>query len=313
MITKPPPSQDAPAATGPAVKSSADQPKTALNGEEHDLLLESTLARLARGLPKRELKLMVSEADECEALLLKDIEVLEKALEGNSEGDDLDAILEVPLTPLDRYWTASALLGRLRGDLSVPSIHTVPGGPNLLPPPKPGNVGDPSALVALLKNPIYTKQHATTIDLLATWKKISSHRTALVFKKAVKGEDAPGYTDRIVFPMDLSLIRKMIVARKVQSFADMHQYVGLISHNCVKYNGRETDYGMVAREFEAMADEVIRQAVTAAENAPTAAPAVATVAPVPAASAAVVAATAVAAAATVTATAAPPPEPTPKS
>ncbi len=104
-----------------------------------------------------------------------------------------------------------------------------------------------------------------------------------------------------------------MTARKVQSFADMRQYVGLISHNCVKCNGRETDYGMVAREFEAMADEVIRQAVTAAENAPTAAPAVATVAPVPAASAAVVAATAVAAAATVTATAAPPPEPTPKS
>jgi hypothetical protein len=311
MITsKPPPSQDAPPATGAAVKIGADQPKTTLSSEEYDLLLESTLARLARGLPKRELKLMVSEADECEALLLKDIEVLEKAMQGNSEGDaDLDAILEVPLTPLDRYWTASALLGRLRGDLSVPSIHTVPGG-LILPPPKPGNVGDPSALVALLKKPIYTKNHVTTVDLLATWKKISSHRTALVFKKAVKGDDAPGYTDRIVFPMDLSLIRKMIVARKVQSFADMHQYVGLISHNCVKYNGRETDYGMVAREFEAMADEVIRQAVTAAENAPAAAPTVATVVTAPAATAVVVAATAVAVAAT--ATAAPLPEP-PKS
>jgi hypothetical protein len=303
MITKPPPSQDAPAATDPAVNISADQSNTSSSSDDQDQLLESTLARLARGLPKRELKLMVSEADECEALLLKDIEVLEKALEGNSEGDaDIDAILEVPLTPLDRYWTASALLGRLRGDLSVPSIHTVPGGPNILPPPKPGNVGDPSALVALLKKPIYAKNHATTVSLLATWKKISSHRTALVFKKAVKGEDAPGYTDRIVFPMDLSLIRKMIVARKVQSFADFHQYVGLISHNCVKYNGRETDYGMVAREFEAMADEFIRQAVTAAENAPAIGSTVATVAAVaPSSTAAAVA------------TAAPPPEPTPKS
>jgi hypothetical protein len=76
--------------------------------------------------------------------------------------------------------------------------------------------------------------------------------------------------------MDLSLIRKMILARKVQSYADLHQYVGLISHNCVKYYGRETDYGMVAREFEAMADEFIRQAVTAAENAPKVAPTEAT-------------------------------------
>jgi hypothetical protein len=244
MIANPPPSQDAPTTTGTAVKGSEGQTNTTSSSEEQDRLLESTLVRLARGLPKRELKLMVSEADECEALLLKDIEVLENALEGNSEGNaDLDNILESPLTPLDRYWTASALLGRLRGDLSVPSIHTVPGGPNILPPPKPANAGDPSALVALSKNPIYTKNHATTVDLLATWKKISSHRTALVFKKPVKADDAPGYTDRIVFPMDLSLIRKMIVARKVQSYADLHQYVGLISHNCVKYNGRETDYG----------------------------------------------------------------------
>jgi hypothetical protein len=297
MSIKSPPSQDAPTATSTAATN------TTSSSEEHDRLLESTLTRLARGLPKRELKLMVSEADECEALLLKDIEVLEKALEGNTEGDaDLDAILESPLTPLDRYWTASALLGRLQGDLSVPSIHTVAGGPNVLPPPKPGNAGDPSALVALSKNPIYTKKHATTVDLLATWKKISSHRTALVFKKPVKGEDAPGYTDRIVFPMDLSLIRKMIVARKVQSYADLHQYVGLISHNCVKYNGRETDYGMVAREFEAMADEFIRQAVAAAENAPKVAP---TVAPTVAA-VATTSATAVVAAA---ATAAPNPEP----
>jgi hypothetical protein len=293
MITKPPPSQDAPAATATAVKSSADQPKIPSSSEVDDQLLNSTLARLARGLPKRELKLMISEADECEALLLKDIEVLEKALEGSAEDDaDLDAILESPLTPLDRYWTASALLGRLRGDLTVPSIQFVPGGPNMLPPPKPGNVGDPSALVALLKSPIYTKNHATTVDLLATWKKISSHRTALVFKKPVRGEDAPGYTDRIVFPMDLSLIRKMIVARKVQSFADMHQYVGLISHNCVKYNGRETDYGMVAREFEAMADEFIRQAVTAADNVPAVAPKVATAATAPAVAAVAAPATA---------------------
>jgi Bromodomain len=61
--------------------------------------------------------------------------------------------------------------------------------------------------------------------------------------------------------MDLSLIRKMIVARKIKSYADLHMHVGLISHNCVKYNGRETDYGVVARDFEAMADETILQTI----------------------------------------------------
>jgi hypothetical protein len=305
MTTKPP-SQDAATGTGTSVKGDAGE----MTNKEQDQLLESTLARLTRGLPKRELKLMVSEADECEAALLKDIEVLEKALEGNAEDSaDIDAILEYPMTPLDRYWAVSALLGRLRGDLTVPSIHTVPGGPNIPPPPQSSNAVDESALAALSKNPIYTKNHLTTTDLLATWKKISMHRTAVVFKKPVKADDAPGYTDRIVFPMDLSLIRKMIVARKVQSYADLHQYVGLISHNCVKYNGRETDYGMVAREFEAMADFFIRQAVSAAGNATPIPPSAPASTPVPAVSVAS-APTAVVATSSVAAVAkAPTPEP----
>jgi Bromodomain len=80
----------------------------------------------------------------------------------------------------------------------------------------------------------------------------------------VKPEEAPGYTDRIKFPMDLSLIRKMIVTRRyVTSYADLHQYIALISHNCCKYNGKESDYGMVARDFEAMADQIIRMTVSA--------------------------------------------------
>jgi Bromodomain len=58
-----------------------------------------------------------------------------------------------------------------------------------------------------------------------------------VFKRPVRSEDAPGYTERIVFPMELSLIRKRIVANNIQTFADLHGALGLISHNCVKYNG----------------------------------------------------------------------------
>jgi hypothetical protein len=100
-------------------------------------------------------------------------------------------------------------------------------------------------------------------QLLAVWKRIFSHRLAGVFKKAVKDEDAPGYAARIRFPMDLGLVRKKILARQIKSLADFHLCIGLIAHNCLKYNGRETDYGVVAREFEQMADEVVRQAVLA--------------------------------------------------
>jgi hypothetical protein len=35
----------------------------------------------------------------------------------------------------------------------------------------------------------------------------------------------------------------------------------LIVHNCVKFNGRESDYGTIAKEFEQAADEAIRLAV----------------------------------------------------
>jgi hypothetical protein len=93
------------------------------------------------------------------------------------------------------------------------------------------------------------------------------HRSSGVFKRPVKPEEAPGYSERIVFPMDLSMIRKLIVATQIVSYADLHQYIALISHNCVKYNGRESEYGRVAREFEQAADEIINQAVVAHQQA----------------------------------------------
>ena len=49
---------------------------------------------------------------------------------------------------------------------------------------------------------------------------------------------APGYTERIGFPIDLSLIRKFIVSRVIKSYKDLHQRIALICHNCVKFNGR---------------------------------------------------------------------------
>jgi hypothetical protein len=37
-----------------------------------------------------------------------------------------------------------------------------------------------------------------------------------------------------------------------------------LGHNCVKYNGRESEYAAVAREFEATADRIISEALPAA-------------------------------------------------
>ena len=89
--------------------------------------IEPTLLRLTLGLPKRELRMITQESIECESFLLDDIRVLEQALivvEGKEEENEalLSTILESPLTPLDRYWTVSALLGRLRQEMATKKL-----------------------------------------------------------------------------------------------------------------------------------------------------------------------------------------------
>jgi len=56
----------------------------------------------------------------------------------------------------------------------------------------------------------------------------------------------------------------MITTGQICSYQDLHHKVALICHNCCKFNGRDTDYGIVARDFEAYCDECIVAAVKAA-------------------------------------------------
>lgn len=237
-----------------------------------DNVLQSTIWEFTSGIPRRELKMMIAEADECEKDIQEEIELLQDALKkGTDEQVDpkVRELVESPFTPMDRHWTLSALLGRLRGELSPPTLVSVQANNPAPPPPLGATYETARQLLAMRQQAAYTRPHPTPTTLLPTWKKIFSNRLAIVFKKAVRDEDAPGYSDRIKFPMDLSLVRKLIVSRHCKSLADLHMYLGLIAHNCVKYNGRETEYGIVAREFEQMADDIIRQAVWAEANAAT--------------------------------------------
>jgi len=97
--------------------------------------------------------------------------------------------------------------------------------------------------------------NTNTTALLAVWKRISNHRTAAVFRRAVNAKEAPGYSDRIPFPIDLSLIKKMITCGQIETFEELHQRIGLICHNCVKFNGRESDYALLTRDFESYVDD----------------------------------------------------------
>lgn len=248
--------------TNETLHSMEDAPTT-------DFLLDQTLYCYTNGIPRLELSGMIQEAEECEEAFQQEIAVLEKAIKSGTTLSDeeqqlLEAILQTPFTPLDRCWTLSALLGRLRAEWMLPSVLPAMEG-------RVENTGSYAAplpdcpaasqLRTMMASPNYTLQHDDATQLLATWKKLALHRTSIVFKRPVKPEEAPGYTDRIPFPMDLSMIRKLIVARHITTYEQLHQYVILIAHDCVKYNGRESDYGNVAREFEAASEEIIRQAI----------------------------------------------------
>ena len=111
--------------------------------------------------------------------------------------------------------------------------------------------------IILLKqlNEIYTQPQTDNTALLALVKRISNHRTAAVFRRAVNPKEAPGYEERILFPVDMALIKKFVLCGHIQTFERLHQYIGMICHNCVKFNGRYSDYAMLTKDFENYVDD----------------------------------------------------------
>lgn len=226
----------------------------------------------------------------------------------------LKTMIESEITPPDTHWTISALLGRLRHELTTPlppssqlpayrekaglqqlvnsvglsysckkkratnmttsaTTSTIALTESTAATSTVGNstngtfeVSQFKRLSLLPDHLEFFREHATPDKLLALWKKLSTHRSSLVFRRPVNPKEAPGYSDRIRFPMDLSLVRKLIVSRNIKNYHGILQRVHLIGHNCVKYNGRESDYALVTREFESVATEYIFTAVTAGCN-----------------------------------------------
>ena len=224
-----------------------------MDSEEVKEMIEPTLFRLTEGLPNRELKIIVTQAQECQDALEKEIQLLKAALQDetklSSENQEaVNQMIASEFTPPDKCFTVSALLGRLREPIDTPLPFNTTIVRHEPPPAKKKRTDTPTpqeeqskllkALLELNKSEEYRREHKDSASLLALWKRISIHRTAAVFRKAVNAKEAPGYNERIRFPIDLGLIRKMIIARVIVSFAHLHQRIGLISHNCVKFNGR---------------------------------------------------------------------------
>lgn len=112
--------------------------------------------------------------------------------------DSVDAMLQTEFTPPDRYFTVSALLGRLRYPMKLPyppnsrlaaAVATKGNKKNDSPEQEKKKhrfaLEKQKALLLLDKNEIYHREHPDTKELLTLYKKISAHRTAAVFRKPV--------------------------------------------------------------------------------------------------------------------------------
>lgn len=275
------------------------EPAQENSSEDNDNLRQQTLLRMTSGIPQHELKTIVSEASDCIDALEKEIALLEEATKGEGailpleskraviptiprEYDPLSKgpnhitttkdILATDFSPLDRYFTISSILGRLRDPLDMPLVPKIEGATatNNENPKKKNKTSNSvqqnrqkvlrqyKRLVTLKEeNEIYTQVQTDNSTLLALIKRISNHRTAAVFRRPVNPKEAPGYEERIPFPIDLTLIKKLILCGHINTFEKLHSYIGLICHNCVKFNGRYSDYALLTRDFEAYVDDSI--------------------------------------------------------
>ena len=297
----------APAVPSPYAHLDTTAALAAMEKDTEDLL-DPCLYRLTSGLPRHELKAIVSGGGECEAALIEEIRILEAAL-GATDEDELtprpppgkggaaavpthfnsaDDMLASDLTAASGYYAVSALLGRLRTPLEPPVNPNTSGkgaaglqkkrkkaagaagaggsasvgGQAVVDIDKDAEMREKDAalartraVMAMVEDPVYVKVMDDPAPLAALCKRISSHRASMVFRRPVNPKEAPGYTGRIPFPIDLSLVKKMVQAGMIKTFKDLHQRMGCIAHNCVKYNGRESDYGQVTRDFEAYVDD----------------------------------------------------------
>lgn len=113
--------------------------------------------------------------------------------------DSADAMLETEFSPPDRYFAISALLGRLREPMKLPyPPNSLRGAADFtfLTKSKKNEqeleerkhrlaLEKQQALILLDKSEMYHLEQQDSTALLALHKKISSHRTAAVFRKPV--------------------------------------------------------------------------------------------------------------------------------
>ncbi|GMI17021.1 hypothetical protein TrLO_g12151 [Triparma laevis f. longispina] len=200
-------------------------------------MVQGEITRVLRSLPQSELRSIVDECDAYEKELNSEINTLKQIVSGTP-------VPPPPQQPPLNYPSLSAVLGRFPPSYNL-DYDSSP--PNAFPTPT-------DDVTKGLDQPL-------TYDyLLLLFRKLSAIEWGSIFKKPVTSKDAPGYDERIFFPMDLSLIRKMIVTDIITSLSSLWDALSLMCYNCLKYNGRESDYADFTMNFEREVEGIFGEA-----------------------------------------------------
>ncbi|GMH62906.1 hypothetical protein TrST_g9888 [Triparma strigata] len=202
--------------------------------------MEAEINFRIRSLPQTELRSIVEECGAYEAELNAEMKTLQAVVDCSGSSSAPPVNDAWPLS----YPSLSAVLGRFPNEYNLD--YNMP-----VPTTFPKATADTT---------ITQTQSLTYPFLLEVFKKVSLIEWGSIFKKPVTSKDAPGYDERIFFPMDLSLIRKMIVTDLITSLSDFRDALSLMCYNCLKYNGRDSDYADFTQNFENECDTILEEA-----------------------------------------------------
>lgn len=138
----------------------------------------------------------------------------------------------------------SALSGKLKRKCPTIATPTIP------------SPSSPLMSLGMYEMDSLQQQRAWRKSIMLVWKSAASHRYANVFLQPVTDEVAPGYSNIVFNPMDLSLIKKNIENGVINTTAQFQRDILIMFQNALMYNRPEHDVYQMAKE---MREEILQQ------------------------------------------------------
>ncbi|KAM6055078.1 bromodomain-containing protein 8-like [Theristicus caerulescens] len=121
-------------------------------------------------------------------------------------------------------------------------------GTSAAPVPDSTSPANPQLVQLSWDNPLQHLLFKRTF--LSIWKMVASHRYSGPFLKAVSEKQAPGYTDVVKRPMDLTSIKRRLSKGHIQSMVQFQRDLMLMFQNAVMYNSFNHHVHRMAMEMQ---------------------------------------------------------------